>query len=112
MPALAIFVEELTHDLLQRVSAIVAADGDASRADIRELQREVRRLGRRVARRLAGRPGRPPQGVRKCSVRGCPQPHVAKGLCKNHYQQVRYREKKAGVRGGGSRRPAGGRGRG
>jgi hypothetical protein len=38
--------------------------------------------------------GRPARDVRRCKVEGCFQPHVAKGFCKNHYQQIRYREKK------------------
>jgi hypothetical protein len=63
-----------------------------------ELRAELRQLGRRVARmhpvgRTPAKAGRP-RSRRACSVRGCEQPHVARGLCKNHYQQLRYSERK------------------
>ena len=58
---------------------------------------EVAQLARRVERAPQisnGRVGRP-RSDRICSVKGCEQSHVARGLCKNHYQQMRYVEKKA-----------------
>jgi len=60
------------------------------KVEIADLRRDAARLRRRLdlAEPRRTRPPRP------CKVPGCPELHIAHGFCKNHYQQVRYREMK------------------
>ena len=97
LPSLAIACEELLRQVGAHVEEILAEHQAEVTAELRALRREVAQLARRVERtpQIAnGRVGRP-RSDRTCSVKGCEQPHVARGLCKNHYQQMRYVEKKA-----------------
>jgi hypothetical protein len=91
---LGTFVEELTHAQEEQAAAAVALHARAVDTQIAELRAELRRLEKRIERVSAARAGRPARDARRCKVEGCFQPHVARGFCKNHYQQTRYREKK------------------
>ena len=62
-----------------------------------------------MARRLGGGNGRRSRSGEKpvCREAGCPNPVLAKGMCRSHYYRARYRAQKAGVagrRGNGRRR--------
>ncbi len=94
LPALQVFVEEFAHELGGLISEAVAESSRKYGSTIAEMRGELRRLEKRLERTQATRLGRPARDVRRCKVPGCFQPHVAKGYCKNHYQQTRYREKK------------------
>ena len=97
LPSLAIACEELLRQVGAHVEEILAEHRGELTAELRALRREVAQLARRVERTPQisnGRVGRP-RSDRTCSVKGCEQSHVARGLCKNHYQQMRYVEKKA-----------------
>ena len=98
LPSLAVACEELVRQIGDTVEDVLAGHRAEVAAELRALRREIAQLARRVERapQLAtpGRVGRP-RSERTCSVKGCVQPHVARGLCKNHYQQMRYMEKKA-----------------
>jgi len=96
VPPLASACEELLRHMTAEVEAAVHREQAELRAEIGRLRREVGELARALARTPAapGRVGRP-RTDRVCSVKGCVQPHVARGLCKNHYQQMRYLEKQA-----------------
>jgi hypothetical protein len=95
-PSLVTFAEELMRlvgvEVARRVADATGTLGD----ELRALRAEVRRL--RAVERQASR-GRPPRGrgrprsTKVCSARGCSEPHVARGLCKNHYQRLRYAER-------------------
>jgi hypothetical protein len=89
---MALFIEELQRDLARRVLETVSASDCSARSQLAELRREIRKLDRLFPGRAPG-PG--PASGTACSIRGCGQGHVARGLCKNHYQQARYREKRA-----------------
>jgi hypothetical protein len=94
LPALQLLVEEFALEIGMRVSAAVGEQARRSDATFAELRAELRRLEKRVDRGPAVKSGRPARDARRCQVDGCFQPHVAKGFCKNHYQQIRYREKR------------------
>ena len=98
LPSLAVVCEEVIRQLGDTVEEVGAGHRAEIAAELRALRREVAQLARRLERApqltSAGRVGRP-RSERTCSVKGCVQPHVARGLCKNHYQQMRYMEKKA-----------------
>ena len=94
LPTVTTLLEELTRDLVERVRASLAESLESQAATVAELRVDVRRLERRLERLPPSRGGRGGRDVRRCRVAGCEEPHVAKGFCKNHYQQTRYREKK------------------
>lgn len=101
---LGAFVEELAHALGEQATQAVAQHTRAYESVANELRAELRRLEKRIERVSAARAGRPARDARRCKVEGCFQPHVARGFCKNHYQQTRYREKKiADARAAGKR---------
>jgi hypothetical protein len=70
-----------------------------------------RKLGRKRARKKRGRPlkkvtakrgrkpGRKPgkKSKKTCKIKGCKKPAVAKGLCANHYQQMRRKARKGKI---------------
>jgi hypothetical protein len=93
IPSITLFVEELVRHLGERVDRAVAGSTALLRDELGQLKRELVRLRAERAAAPAGRTGRP-RTVRVCSVRGCDQPHVARGLCKKHYQRLRYAERK------------------
>src|SRR5579884_4049342 len=97
LPSLATACEELSRLVGAEVERVLELHRSEIDGELRALRREVAQLARRVGRapaRETGRVGRP-RSDRTCSVKGCAEPHVARGLCKNHYQQMRYLEKKA-----------------
>jgi hypothetical protein len=94
LPALHMLVEEFARELSARVAEVVADSSRKYDSTLGEMRGELRRLERRLERSQATRLGRTSRNVRRCKVDGCYQPHVAKGFCKNHYQQTRYREMK------------------
>ena len=98
LPSLAVVCDEIVRQLGDTVEEVVAGHRAEIAAELRALRREIAQLARRVERvpqvQASGRVGRP-RSERTCSVKGCVQAHVARGLCKNHYQQMRYMEKKA-----------------
>ncbi|HUS68180.1 MAG TPA: hypothetical protein VMZ28_26785 [Kofleriaceae bacterium] len=93
VPSLSTFAEELVRVLTEHVDRAVSDARRALEVELRQLRREVRRARVRGAEPAAGPSGRP-RSRRHCSVRGCTSPHVARGLCKNHYQRLRYAERK------------------
>jgi hypothetical protein len=102
--SLGAFVEELARALGDQAAQAVAEHTRGYDATVNELRAELRRLEKRIERVGAARTGRPARDARRCKVEGCFQPHVARGYCKNHYQQTRYREKKiADARASGKR---------
>src|SRR5262245_23493794 len=97
LPSLAIACEELVRQVGAHVEEILDEHRAEVTAELRALRREVAQLARRALRAPqvpSARVGRP-RSDRTCSVKGCEQAHVARGLCKNHYQQMRYVEKQA-----------------
>jgi len=102
--ALSAFVKELAATMGDQAAQAVAQHSRSYDGAINEVRGELRRLAKRVERLSATRSGRPARDARRCKVEGCFQPHVARGYCKNHYQQTRYREKKiADARAAGKR---------
>jgi hypothetical protein len=91
VPSLATFAEELVRILSQHTERVVDGARKKLEREITVLRREVSRL-RAAAPASSSRGGRP-RSARACSVAGCGRPHVARGLCKNHYQQLRYKER-------------------
>jgi hypothetical protein len=90
VPSLTQFAEELVRLVTEHIDRSVGSARAALGAELKRLRREVARLG---GGRDGARGGRP-RSRRACSVRGCSEPHVARGLCKNHYQQLRYAERR------------------
>jgi hypothetical protein len=91
VPSLATFAEELVRTINEHVARVVADAHRALELELKRLRRDVQRL--RAAGAPQARGGRP-RSSRTCSVRGCREPHVARGMCKNHYQRLRYAERK------------------
>jgi hypothetical protein len=96
-PSLVTFAEELMRlvgaEVARRVAEATGAIGD----ELKALRGEVRRLRATERRAARGRPARGrgrPRSTKSCSARGCDEPHVARGLCKSHYQRLRYAERK------------------
>jgi hypothetical protein len=98
VPSLATFAEELVRILSQHTERVVDGARVKLEREIATLRREVTRLRAASANGSVKRGGRP-RSARACSVAGCGQPHVARGLCKNHYQQLRYKERLARTNG-------------
>ncbi|HEY7958178.1 MAG TPA: hypothetical protein VII38_22920 [Polyangia bacterium] len=93
VPSLTTFAEELVRAITEHVDRGLAETEGRLAREVAQLRREVARLRARGQAGATGAGGRP-KSARLCSVRGCAQPHVARGLCKNHYQQLRYAERK------------------
>src|SRR5947209_1467373 len=92
-PSLITFADELVRIVGGRVDRAMAELRSSLEGELKAIRRDVSRLQSRSRGPAApppagGRPGRP-RSFRVCSERGCNQPHVARGLCKNHYQQLR-----------------------
>gem|GEM_PF-4168917 len=96
-PLLAPFGEELLRVVRAEISRqLVSTVENAVHKATQPLRTEIVRLRRQLAQKPADKPrhrGRP-RSSRLCSARGCEQPHVARGLCKNHYQRLRYAERR------------------
>ena len=97
-PLLAPFGDELLRVVRAEITRqlTVAVQSAVTKA-VRPLRAELLRLRRELAQKTPStRPhhrGRP-RSDRSCSARGCERPHVARGRCKNHYQRLRYAERK------------------
>jgi len=92
VPSVSTFAEELVRVICERVDRRIDALSDQLTSELRRLEREIARV--RASGAPAGLRGGRPRTERACSVPGCALPHVARGLCKNHYQQLRYAERK------------------
>jgi hypothetical protein len=95
VPSLATFAEELVRILSQHTERVVEGARAKLEREIATLRKEVTRLRASGAVNGGQRRSGRPQSARACSVAGCGSPHVARGLCKNHYQQLRYKERLA-----------------
>jgi hypothetical protein len=95
VPSLTTFAEELVRVLSEHVDRAVDQARASLSDELHALSREVAQLRARVPSGPPGKRGGRPRTERVCSVRGCDQPHIARGLCKNHYQQLRYAERKS-----------------
>ncbi len=93
VPSLTTFAEELVRVITEHVDRSVGRARAELTGELTQLKREVGRLRERRTASGAHGGGRP-KSSRVCSVRGCGEAHVARGLCKNHYQQLRYAERK------------------
>jgi hypothetical protein len=95
-PALAVVCEELIGQMATHLQAALSQQREELGRELGALRRQVAQLSKRVARDSAGaaKVGRP-RSERTCAVEGCTLVHIARGLCKNHYQQMRYVERKA-----------------
>ncbi|HZS36330.1 MAG TPA: hypothetical protein VFF06_05865 [Polyangia bacterium] len=98
VPSLTTFAEELVRAITEHVDRSVAAARQSIEDEIAHLKRDLSRLRERARSANGGgaHGGGRPKSTRTCSERGCGEPHVARGLCKNHYQQLRYAERKGG----------------
>ena len=94
VPSLTTFAEELVRLLSEHVDRTVDRARASLSDELHALKREVAQLQKRAPAERPGKRGGRPRSERACSVRGCGEPHVARGLCKNHYQQLRYAERK------------------
>jgi len=95
LPSITTYTEELVRTIASEFKKALLTSTESLQGELKELRRELGRLERRTEKfsQPRGRGGRP-KSHKTCTVRGCGQPHVARGLCKNHYQQARYEEKK------------------
>src|SRR5947208_691373 len=93
MPSAA---KAMSSTTTEHVDRSVAAARQSLEDDLARLKRDLVRLRERSRGPLAAHGGGRPKSTRVCSERGCGEPHVARGLCKNHYQQLRYAERKGG----------------
>ena len=100
LPSITTYTEELVRTIAAQIRREVTIGTEALQTQLKDLQRDLQRLDRLASRSKApaarGRGGRP-RSHKTCTVRGCHQPHVARGLCKNHYQAARYAEKMRAV---------------
>ncbi|NOZ87899.1 MAG: hypothetical protein GXP49_16885 [Deltaproteobacteria bacterium] len=102
-------VESKLSELQQRVEEALKENSSRLIEELGALQERIKTLEDlarkrqealdQVTNRKRGRPpgsgrGRKPREKGTCSVQGCNNPAVARGLCKNHYAQQRYREKR------------------
>jgi hypothetical protein len=101
VPSLTTFAEELVRVITEHVDRSVASARASIEDELAGLKRDVQRLRARARPAANGHGGGRPKSTRLCSERGCGEPHVARGLCKNHYQQLRYAERKAAARAAG-----------
>jgi len=94
VPSLTTFAEELVRAITEHVDRSLASTRESIEDEIAHLKRDLARLRERARGSSAPHGGGRPKSTRVCSERGCGEPHVARGLCKNHYQQLRYSERK------------------
>src|SRR4051812_17753702 len=92
VPSVSTFAEELVRVITEHVDRRLDQLTDELRSELGKLRRDLERL--RASGAPPGLRGGRPRTERTCSVKGCDLPHVARGLCKNHYQQLRYAERK------------------
>jgi hypothetical protein len=83
------FGEQLGNEL-GRVIADSLQRTLASQIDVGDIARRLGAGGGRRGRRVTGEKA-------LCSEPGCPNPVLAKGLCRSHYYRARYRAQKAGT---------------
>jgi hypothetical protein len=97
----------LSNDMQKLLDAVVVAAGGRACETLREPLAEIRQRLVAIERRLAilenvERTGREEDPLARSASKICEQCDrraVARGLCSAHYQQWRYRQKKAKVRG-------------
>ncbi|MBI5525454.1 MAG: hypothetical protein HY897_03900 [Deltaproteobacteria bacterium] len=90
-------VEERVKGLVKEAMADHEAEVSKLRERLEDVERLVRRGAKEPERKDAGTPARPKKrrGRKKaakapeCSFPGCGNRHMAKGLCKNHYYQLK-----------------------
>jgi hypothetical protein len=100
-------MNSLSTDVGKLLDTIVAAAGERACESLREPMAELRQRLAQIERRLAilenvERSGREDDPLARSAQKICEQcdrKAVARGLCSAHYQQWRYRQKKAKVRG-------------
>ena len=90
VPSVSTFAEELVRSITEHVDRRIGELQEDLEAKLAGLERNLARLRASATPATGGRPRK----TRLCSVAGCGQPHIARGLCKNHYQQLRYAERK------------------
>jgi hypothetical protein len=97
----------LSNEMQKLLDSIVSAAGGRACETLREPFAEIRQRLASIERRLAilenvERSGRTEDPLARSASKICEQCDrraVARGLCSAHYQQWRYRQKKAKVRG-------------
>ena len=82
------------HDELGKERTILALLAKIKYGEITIKKKAGKKRGR--PKKVTVKRGRKPGPKKICSKRGCKKPVVAKGLCINHYQQMRLKKKKAG----------------
>ncbi len=100
-------MNSLSTDMQKLLDTIVSAAGGRACETLREPLAEIRTRLSAIERRLAilenvERTGRTEDPLARSAAKICEQCDrraVARGLCSAHYQQWRYRQKKAKVRG-------------
>src|SRR4051812_44199246 len=100
-------MNSLSTDVGKLLDTIVHAAGERACETLREPLAEIRQRLAQIERRLAilenvERSGREDDPLARSAQKICEQcdrKAVARGLCSAHYQQWRYRQKKAKVRG-------------
>src|SRR5579883_2664750 len=91
LPAISSFADQFSRLLTEAMRQAIQEGSQDLHSEIQALRRDLIRLERTGL--LAGSRSR--QGeIKLCSAPDCGQPHVARGLCKNHYQQQRYAARK------------------
>jgi hypothetical protein len=92
VPSVGLFAEELVRAISEHVDKRLDALRESLEGELNALRRDVQRL-RASGVAPTAHTGRP-RSTKLCSVKSCGLPHIARGLCKNHYQQLRYAERK------------------
>jgi hypothetical protein len=100
-------MNSLSNEMQKLLDSIVSAAGGRACETLREPLAEIRQRLAAIERRLAiienvERTGRAEDPLARSASKICEQCDrraVARGLCSAHYQQWRYRQKKAKVRG-------------
>ena len=86
----AVWIEALGHSIGVQLGKAIAKHLQSTLAESVDLSF--------VARRLEGAPsgkrGRPRGDELGCTSPGCPNPILAKDLCRSHYYKARYRSQK------------------
>lgn len=95
------WVEELGEQIGTQLGRMIADSVRRTLENSIDVGDLARRLG---AGNGVGRRGRRGGAKALCSVAGCGNPVLAKGLCRSHYYRARYRAQKAGAGARGKRR--------
>ncbi len=82
----AVWIEALGHSIGQQLGKAIAKHLQTTLAESIDLSFVARKLE-------GGRRGRPRE-ENGCTSPGCPNPVLAKDLCRSHYYKARYRSKK------------------